>query len=382
MNQCFPDLIAHNMVEMDLNDQATHGACKRRCITWTESWSNGDGWVMYQVNAKVENSVHKMFVGFTAHIVTISEGYPSALCHYNVCCHLNCSVAKIYKYRSQENSSSCFYRHSDSWHVCAMVVFSNDSLFFRHQPKEAARNVWKKKKAERKAKAKKHDEEFCSEDDMNDLLTSSDSSDEKKPEKKRPKKANPKDIAKLRKRCKLVEKKLRAKLMKAKHSKVVSVARQRQTLKEEAEKECINQCFPDVFMENKVEMDFDDQRMHGACKRSCVVWTESWANEDGWIMFQLPKHTKGQSKETDKKTWEKMKFEKKASAKKHNEQFCSEDDMNDILTYGDSSDENAIVEKPKKADPKAIAKLSKRCKMIEDKLRERDPTYCILFIKL
>ncbi|KHJ47822.1 hypothetical protein D918_01980 [Trichuris suis] len=80
--------------------------------------------------------------------------------------------------------------------------------------------------------------------------------------------------------------------MKAKHSKVVSVARQRQTLKEEAEKECINQCFPDVFMENKVEMDFDDQRMHGACKRSCVVWTESWANEDGWIMFQLPKHTK------------------------------------------------------------------------------------------
>ncbi|KHJ47821.1 hypothetical protein D918_01979 [Trichuris suis] len=54
MNQCFPDLIAHNMVEMDLNDQATHGACKRRCITWTESWSNGDGWVMYQVNAKVE----------------------------------------------------------------------------------------------------------------------------------------------------------------------------------------------------------------------------------------------------------------------------------------------------------------------------------------
>ncbi|CDW52356.1 hEGF domain containing protein [Trichuris trichiura] len=142
--------------------------------------------------------------------------------------------------------------------------------------------------------------------------------------------------------------------MKPKHPNVISAARERKTLKEEAEKECLNQCFPDMYMQNKVEMDFDDQRLQGACKKSCVAWT---------------------SKEADKKIWEKMKFEKKAKAKKHNEQFCSEEDMNDLLVHGDSSAENEITEKTtKKADPKAIAKLSKRCRQIEDKLRQKTLT--------
>uniref|UniRef100_A0A5S6Q7V6 Uncharacterized protein n=1 Tax=Trichuris muris TaxID=70415 RepID=A0A5S6Q7V6_TRIMR len=122
-----------------------------------------------------------------------------------------------------------------------------------------------------------------------------------------------------------------------------AIAQQKQTLKEKAMNECMNQCFPDIFTAHfkMNEVEEHEQQVIGACNKTCGTWTETWSDDGGWVMFEMKKQTKGEQKE--QAALNKKKEERRANAERHDQEFCSVTDLAHLLSSGESSEENRTL---------------------------------------